>query len=188
MGTLPEGFSHIPDFLSVEEHDALVERLRGLHYEHAAYGPRKRESTEELKRGYVQFGWEYSRAGDQRSEPKPLPDFLAALVTRARKHCPPGTEFNQAVAMHYPDGTGIGWHTDGQRFGPCVMAVSLGTAATMQFRPNGSGGHERSGAGAAIVLPADGAFRWDYEHQIPAVGHERFSLTFRHIAQGQAAD
>ena len=76
--------------------------------------------------------------GNQRAEPKPLPDFLASLVARALPHCPPGTQFNPAVAMHYPDGSGINWHTDGKRFGPCVMAVSLGTTATMQFRPNGS--------------------------------------------------
>ena len=41
MQPLPEGFVHIPDFLTEEEHDSLVERLRGLDYEHAAYRPSK---------------------------------------------------------------------------------------------------------------------------------------------------
>jgi alkylated DNA repair dioxygenase AlkB len=67
-----------------------------------------------------------------------MPAFLRAVSDRARLHCPDGAELNHCIVTHYPAGSGIGWHTDAPRFGECVVGVSLGGEARLQFRPIGA--------------------------------------------------
>ena len=132
MGKAPEGFLYVPEFLSGQEQQALLRRLRGLDYFHDSFRGRR------LKRGYAQFGHAYVSTGRTLRSAPPLPDFLAGLIAKARPHCPPGTGFNQCIVTRYPEGSGIGWHTDAPRFGECIMAISLGAEAQLQLRPNGS--------------------------------------------------
>src|SRR5437867_2620438 len=177
MGAAPEGFSYVPGFLSAEEQHTLLQRLEQLDYEHDYFRGQR------LKRGYAQFGYAYVSTGRTLNPAGPLPQFLAALIEKALPHCPEGARFNQCIVTHYPEGAGIGWHTDAPRFGECVMGVSLGAAGRFQFRRNGSEEvcYEFRVASGSLYLMR-GPARWDYQHQVVPVKAVRYSLTFRYVA------
>jgi alkylated DNA repair dioxygenase AlkB len=174
--TAPDGFTYVPHFLTAEEQQSLLTQLQALPFAHDRF------RGQQLKRGYAQFGQAYVSEGRMLESAPPLPDFLIALATNGLPHCPEGTQFDQCIVTHYPEGSGIGWHTDAPRFGECILAVSLGAAARLQFRPNGTtiSTHEvRPAPGSAYVMC--GPARWHYQHQVVPVRAERYSLTFRRV-------
>jgi DNA oxidative demethylase len=180
MTQAPEGFSYIPGFLTPQEQRTLLRQLKDLDYAHDTFRGQR------LKRSYAQFGYAYVSTGRRLDPAAPLPDFLAALIDKAKSHFPEGARFNQCIVTHYPEGAGIGWHTDAPRFGECVMAVSLGSEAVLQFRPNGS--EEvvyEIGAAPGSLYVMHGPARWDHQHQVVQVETERYSLTFRHVAESE---
>jgi alkylated DNA repair dioxygenase AlkB len=172
----PERLTYHPGFLSPDEQRALLDLLRGLEYTHDVFRGQR------LKRGYAQFGSAYVSTGRRLDPAPPLPDFLLALAARGLAHCPAGARFDQCIVTHYPADAGIGWHTDAPRFGDCIMAVSLGHDARLQFRRNGTGeiGYEvLAGAGSLYVML--GPARREYQHQVVKVKAERYSVTFRSV-------
>ncbi len=180
MGTPPEGFSYLADFLNQDEQLALLSRLRDLDYQHDTFRGQR------LKRAYAQFGYAYVSTGRTLDPAPPLPEFRTALIARGLHHCPQGTPFNQCIVTRYPENSGIGWHTDAPRFGEVIMAVSLGGEGILEFRP---GGAEEA---SCAVLTASGSLyvmhgpaRWKYQHQVLPVQSLRYSLTFRHVAEGE---
>jgi len=182
MPSTPPGFAYLPHFLDESEQIELLQRLTKLDYQHDLFRGQR------LKRGYAQFGYAYVSTGRKLDQAEALPPFLLALVERAAPHCPAGTTFNQCIVTRYPDGAGIGWHTDAPRFGECIMAVSLGATARLQFRPNGgkeSTCEVQAAPGSLYIM--QGPARWDHQHQVVAVKAERYSLTFRSVAESSAA-
>jgi alkylated DNA repair dioxygenase AlkB len=136
-----------------------------------------------LKRSYAQFGYAYVSTGRRLKPAAPLPDFLLALLEKTRPHILVVCSFNQCIITHYPKGSGIGWHTDAARFGECILAISLGHEARLQFRANGTEEVDCevvTSPGSLYVM--HGPARWDYQHQVVAVVADRFSLTFRLVA------
>lgn len=178
MGTAPDGLSYVADFLNPEEHAALLRELQALEYEHDVFRGQR------LKRGYAQFGYAYVSTGRKLERVADMPDFLRSVIEKAQaihQGCEP---FNQCIVTHYPPNSGIGWHTDAPRFGECVVGVSLGGEARFQFRPNGS--EEVSyeiWADPGSMYLMRGPARWEFQHQVVPVKAERFSLTFRHVAE-----
>jgi alkylated DNA repair protein (DNA oxidative demethylase) len=155
-----------------------MERLNEFDYQHDLFRGQR------LKRGYAQFGYAYVSTGRKLDRAQEMPDFLAELIERALPLCPEGAKFSQCIVTRYPEGAGIGWHTDAPRFGESVMAVSLGAAARLQFRPNGT----KETSCEVLTVPGSlyvmqGPARWEYQHQVVAVKEERFSLTFRSVAE-----
>jgi alkylated DNA repair dioxygenase AlkB len=178
MGATPDGLLYVPDFLTAEEQDALLTELRALDYEHDMFRGQR------LKRGYAQFGFSYVSTGRKLASAAEMPNFLQVLIEKAQslhQSCEP---FNQCIVTHYPPNSGIGWHTDAPRFGECVVGVSLGGQARFQFRPNGSEevSYEIKAVPGSLYL-MQGPARWDYQHQVVPVKAERYSLTFRHVAE-----
>lgn len=182
-------FRYREDVVDADWLAGLAERLRQLDYEHQAYGGRARAAGyqgpgQRMERGYVQLGHAYDCDGAKRAGAPAVPDYLERLCDRARQALlVPETVFNQAVVMHYPLASGVGWHTDGARFGACIIGVSLGAPAWLRFRPRGEelASHEfLLRPGSAYLL--HGAARWDYQHMIAPVEGERWSVTFRTIA------
>jgi alkylated DNA repair dioxygenase AlkB len=180
MAVAPEDFVYVADFLSAEDQAALLRELRSLDYQHDTF------RGQILKRGYAQFGYAYVSTGRKLETTAAMPEFLRAVIERAKPFCPDGTEFNQCIVTHYPESSGIGWHTDAPRFGECVVGVSLAAEARLQFRPNGAeeASYEILAAPGSMYLMR-GAVRWDYQHQVVPVKTERFSLTFRHVADSR---
>jgi alkylated DNA repair dioxygenase AlkB len=172
-----EGFSYVPDFLDPDEQLSLLRTLLDLEFVHDTFRGQR------LKRSYAQFGYTYVSTGRRLTPAAPLPDYLLALIDKARPYVHESCSFNQCIVTHYPRGSGIGWHTDAVRFGECIMAVSLGDAARLQFRANGT----EQFACEVVTSPGSlyemhGPARWDYQHQVIPVAADRYALTFRLVA------
>jgi len=178
MGTAPEGLIYVADFLSAEEHAALLRELLVLEYNHDVFRGQR------LKRGYAQFGYAYVSTGRKLERAAEIPAFLQAAIEKAQALHQGCKAFNQCIVTRYPPNSGIGWHTDAPRFGECVAGVSLGGKARFQFRPNGTErvSYEVQAAPGSKYLMR-GPARWQYQHQVVPVKGERFSLTFRHVAE-----
>lgn len=174
--TPPEGFSYLPGFLTADEQQELVRLLRVPEYTHDMCRGRR------LKRGYAQFGHAYVTTGRRLDPAPPIPDFLAAVAAMGLTPCPPGTGFDQCIVTHYPHGAGIGWHPDAPCFGDCIMAISLGHTAHLQFAPTGSKtAHCEIPVEPGSLYVMRGPARWDFQHQVVEVKAERYSITFRSV-------
>jgi len=176
MNSAPEGLLYVPDFLSPDEHAALLRRLRGLDFEHDFFRGQR------LKRAYAQFGYSYVSTGRKLESAAEMPDFLQAVIEKTKAFHDGCEPFNQCIVTHYPPKSGIGWHTDATKFGECIIGVSLGGQASFQFRPNGREevSYEIMAAPGSMYLMR-GPARWDFQHQVAPVKTERYSLTFRHV-------
>jgi alkylated DNA repair protein (DNA oxidative demethylase) len=179
--SLPRGLSYIAEFLSPDEQGSLLQEIRELHFTHDRF------RGQQLKRRYAQFGYAYVSIGRKLLPAAPFPVFLTALIEKASPHTRVGTLFNQCIVTHYPKTAGIGWHQDADRFSGCIIAVSLAGTARLQFRPKGNLGPTNE----LLVFPGSlyimtGSTRWAYEHRVIAVKSDRYSLTFRHVAEGRS--
>ena len=174
----PEGFLYIPNFLSLNEQTTLLHKLQALNYEHDVFRGQK------LKRGYAQFGYSYVSTGRKLEAAPPIPDFLQMIIKKARPYYPNDIMFTQCIVTHYPPGAGIGWHTDAPLFGDYVIGVSLAGEARLQFRPNSykEVTYEIKVSPGSLYL-LQGVVRWNYQHQVIPVKVERYSLTFRYVAE-----
>jgi DNA oxidative demethylase len=89
-------------------------------------------------------------------------------------------ELADLLVTQYPPGAGIGWHPDAPQFGD-VSGVSLLTACRMRFRR----GRPRARETAELTLEPRSAYvlsgpaRTQWQHHIPPVAQERWSMTFR---------
>jgi DNA oxidative demethylase len=96
-------------------------------------------------------------------------------------------ELMQLLVSRYPPGAGIGWHRDAPQFGD-VSGISLLTACRMRFRR----GRTRAWETAELILESRSAYvlsgpaRTQWEHHIPPVAAERWSVTFRTLRHAAA--
>jgi alkylated DNA repair dioxygenase AlkB len=178
MKEAPEEFVYVAEFLSDAEQASVLHEVRALTYTHDTF------RGQIMKRAWAQFGFEYVSIGQKLTPASPIPAFLQAVIHKARPYYPNDSRFEQCIVTHYEPGSGIGWHTDAQRFGDCILGVSLAAPARLQFRPN------KSQAVSYEVTPAPGSLyvlqgisRWHYQHRLVPVKAERYSLTFRSVAQ-----
>jgi alkylated DNA repair protein (DNA oxidative demethylase) len=89
-------------------------------------------------------------------------------------------ELVDLLVSRYPPGAGIGWHRDAPQFGD-VGGISLLTACRMRFRR----GRPRAWETGELTLEPRSAYvlsgpAWtQWQHHIPPVAVERWSITFR---------
>jgi alkylated DNA repair dioxygenase AlkB len=173
--TLPEGLRYRPDLISPVEEARLVEAIADLPFKpfefHGYLG----------KRRVVPFGWRYDYGRRAVAAAEPIPDFLLPLRERAADFAGlPDAEFRQVLVTEYAPGAGIGWHRDKAMFGE-VIGVSLLSPCTLRFRRPAAGGWERRSLtpapGSAYLL--QGPARSEWQHSIPGVPEQRYSITFR---------
>jgi alkylated DNA repair dioxygenase AlkB len=90
------------------------------------------------------------------------------------------------LVTHYPPGAGIGWHRDAPAFGR-VVGISLGEPCRFKLRRGKSGAYEvlqvELAPRSAYLLR--GTARWNWQHSIPAVKLDRYSVTFRSLRATQ---
>lgn len=176
---LPPGLIFVPAFLAPDEEQSLLAYLKELPFQRfVMHGVPAR-------RRIISFGAGYSFASRRLSSAVPIPEELKPL--RARVAAVAGADaeaFGEALVTEYQPGidgpgAGIGWHRDAPPFG-IVAGVSLGGSCPMRFR-------ERSDHRRVVIVELtprslyvlDGAVRNDWEHMIPPVHAERYSITFR---------
>jgi alkylated DNA repair dioxygenase AlkB len=172
---LPDGFAYWPDLLSPAEEDALATKLRALPFRPFDFHGYL------ANREVVSFGYRYDYKNRDVEPAPPIPDFLKVLREKVASRTGRAAEaYVQILINAYKPGAGIGWHRDKAHFGE-VVAVSLLGSCRLRFRRKSAAGWERK---SATVAPRSlyrlvGAARHDWEHSIPPVEHERYSITFR---------
>jgi alkylated DNA repair dioxygenase AlkB len=173
--TLPEGLRYQPELITPAEEARLIEAIADLPFKpfefHGYLG----------KRRVVAFGWRYDYSARAVGEAAPLPDFLLPLRERAAAFAAmPAAEFRQALVTEYAPGAGIGWHRDKPMFGE-VIGVSLLSPCNLRFRRAAPEGWERRSLNPAprSAYLLQGPARSEWEHSIPGVKTQRYSVTFR---------
>ncbi|RYX89235.1 MAG: 2OG-Fe(II) oxygenase [Comamonadaceae bacterium] len=174
----PAGLAYLPDFLTRTEEDDLMALLATLPLQNAAY----KQYT--ARRRVTSFGHSYDYDANVLRDAPAIP--AAFDRVRARVAAWAGVEaadFAQLLVAEYAPGTPLGWHRDVPDY-ELVAGVSLGTAATLRFRPYPHRPGTKSVLRDVEVAPRSvysmrGPARWDWQHCVlPTPGH-RFSLTFR---------
>jgi alkylated DNA repair dioxygenase AlkB len=176
----PEGFAYRPALITPEEEAELAARFQSLPFKpyefRGFFGARRT----------VGYGWRYAADGKAIEPADAVPDFL--LEVRAKAAAFAGLEpddLAQALVIDYPPGAPIGWHRDRPAFGQ-VVGVSLLTPAPLRLRL------ERPGGGwdrvTQVLEPRsayhlNGAARSRWQHSIPPLDAQRYSITFRTIAR-----
>lgn len=177
------GFMYLAEFLPQDDQEALVGELELLTFTHDVFHGQR------LKRSHACFGWEYVAVGRQLRPAPPFPHFLLALIQHILAYCPAATVFDMCLVQRYPTGAGIGWHVDAPRFGDVIAGVSVGAPGRLLFRPMGA----TSVSSEQLVAPGSlyvmqGAARRDFQHQVPPVKAQRYSLTFRSVSDRSYSD
>jgi alkylated DNA repair dioxygenase AlkB len=175
----PAGLRDLGEVLTAAEESALLTRLASLATEPVVMrGVASRRQVRHFGVSYDFDTWGTTPA-------EPVPDYLLALRDRVAglAGAPPET-FVEALVTRYPPGATIGWHRDAAAFGPLVIGVSLGSDAVMRFQRRAAGGerhvHEQPlGRRTAYLLA--GAARSAWQHSVPAVKAERWSVTYRQL-------
>lgn len=177
----PAGLSYRDELISVAEEAALLERFAELEVTPLVmHGVPSRRLTHA-------FGVGYDFDTRSAAEVEPVPDYLLDLRSRAANFSGVDPEsFVEALVSLYPPGATIGWHKDVLAFGSVVVGVSLGSECVIRFQRKAAGGERRVfeqplAPRSAYVLT--GAARWTWQHSIPPVVEERWSVTFRQLAE-----
>jgi alkylated DNA repair dioxygenase AlkB len=174
--SLPSGLVYQPDFLSVEEEEALLDATRALDLRQAQY----KEYT--AKRRVASFGAGYDFDENELTPAPEIPAFLLPLRKKAAAWAGVGTDdFGYALVSEYRPGTQLGWHRDVPQF-DLVFGVSLASAATMRFRRFPP---RKNAQILTLELQPRSAYilrdeaRWGWQHGIAPTPALRYSITFR---------
>jgi len=172
---VPDGFRYQPEFLAPDEEQALVARVRDLPLRefdfHGYIGHRR----------VVSYGWRYDFGERRLRHADAIPDFLLALRELVAPFAgldPDALE--QVLVSEYAPGAGIGWHRDKPVFGE-VVGVSLLAPCVFRFRRAVGQRWKRANVVAEprSVYLLSGPARGAWEHSIPPVKAQRYSITFR---------
>jgi alkylated DNA repair dioxygenase AlkB len=181
--TWPHGLDYRDDFVSADEERALLEVIRALPFEHSKY----RQYT--ARRRTVNYGAGYDFQYNVRTPAAEIPEFLAALRTRAARWI--GVDagaFVQALISEYQPGVPLGWHRDVPDY-ESIVAISLLSACRIRFRRYPWNPAQKGDIFAIEPQPRSayalsGDARWKWQHSVPAVKTLRYSITLRTLRHG----
>jgi alkylated DNA repair protein (DNA oxidative demethylase) len=173
----PEGFAYYPDFLTKEEEQQLLNLFLGLKWDDfSMYGVT-------AKRKIIHFGVGYDfMARSMRPAPAP-PEELNFLIAKVARILNIRSEdIKEILLTHYPKGSQIGWHFDAPAFED-LIGISIGNPALLKLR---EGRDSKKRVIKKVLEPGScytlrGEARWKWQHHIPPVENERFSITLRTI-------
>ena len=171
------GLSLFENFLTTDEHDALVAAIDAGEWSAA------------LRRRTQHFAWRYSYDRRPLSFEQDylgeLPGFLRGLANRVAPAFD-GFAPDQAIVNEYLPASGgrpaqgISAHVDHvKNFGPVVVSVSLLSPADMVFERAGQRDTMRLEPRSLLVMEGDARYRWT--HAIPSHSARRLSVTFRTV-------
>ena len=182
-GALPDGMIYQADVITPAEEAKIVEALSGLSFEPFDFHGHL------ANRRVVSFGHGYDYTRQRLRDSPALPAFLAPLrETIATFAGRPAEAFEQVLINDYRPGAGIGWHRDKPQFDE-VVGVSLLAPCTLRFRKRAGARWERRQAPleprSAYLLAGPARHVW--EHSIAPLDAQRFSITFRTLADAGSA-
>jgi alkylated DNA repair dioxygenase AlkB len=180
----PDGFTYWTEVLTFDEEAGLLEVFASLETKPVVmHGLASRRRVCHFGAGYDFDTWTTTRA-------EPIPDYLLDLRTRcAALAAVESSTFAEALVTWYPPGATIGWHRDAAVFGAVVVGVSLGSQCALRFQRRAAKGERRVfeqplAARSAYVLT--GAARAVWQHSVPSVPDDRWSVTFRQLRRKAA--
>ena len=177
-----EGLSYRPEFIAVEEEDALLEAID------------KSPWLTDLKRRVQHYGYKYdykTRAVTNDAYLGKLPHWIEPIAKRLHTQGIFQATPDQAIVNEYESGQGISAHIDCVPcFGETIASLTLGNGSMMQFQNQNDGRKEELYLQERSLIVLSGAARYKWTHAIPArksdVVNEfklnrerRVSLTFR---------
>jgi DNA oxidative demethylase len=180
--TLPEGLIYVPGFLTeAEEHDVLAVLATFELHPYVLHDTPSRRLVRSFGLDLVAGAYD---AGPAAPIPAEL-EWIRERCARLMGHQP--EDLADLLVTRYPAGAGIGWHRDAPQFRD-VSGVSLLTACRMRFRR----GRTRAWETAELTLEPRSAYvlsgpaRTQWQHQIPPLTEERWSMTFRTLRHAVA--
>jgi alkylated DNA repair dioxygenase AlkB len=173
--SVPEGFRYQAELISPDAEQALVEwfsRLPFRAFEFQGYVGKRR---------VVSFGWLYDFNTRELRRTEDMPACLLPLRELAAGFAGISpADLQHALVTEYPPGSTIGWHKDKAVFAD-VVGISLLAPCVFRLRRRRGETWERISVRAeprsAYLLR--GSARSDWEHSIPPVDSQRYSVTFR---------
>jgi alkylated DNA repair protein (DNA oxidative demethylase) len=171
----PDGLAYVPDLITAPEEERLLSHLAV-----APYGE-VRMHGQVARRTVRHYGVSYHFETAEVTPGDPIPEWLSDLRCRCAELLGTTDErLAECLLTRYPTGATIGWHRDASVFGD-VAGVSLGSACLLRFQ-RGQGDQRRvfeqvldPRSGYVMTGPSRNA----WQHSIPAVTEERYSITFR---------
>jgi DNA oxidative demethylase len=171
----PQGLLYVPDLITAPEEERLLGRLA-----EESYGE-VRMHGQAARRTIRHYGLSYDFESAEVAPGDPIPEWLLDLRRRCGDLLGVANErLAEGLLTRYPPGATIGWHRDAPVFGD-VVGVSLRSACLLRFQ-RGRGDQRRVfeqvlDPRSAYVL--SGPSRTAWQHSIPAVAADRYSITFR---------
>jgi alkylated DNA repair dioxygenase AlkB len=177
----PEGLRYAADFVSLEIEQRLISGIRDLPLQPFQFG------QFEGKRRVASFGFRYDYALQHLQRAEPTPAWLDEIIAEVETFGGPATRIRQVLCTEYDVGVGIGWHRDKPHFDR-IFGLSRGSACKFRFRKPAGKSWDRFTLDAEprSLYMMSGASRRIWEHSIPAVESQRYSITFR--TMGNAPD
>ena len=175
---LPDGMTYRSGFLSSDEEVVLIALIRSLPLEAAQY----KEYT--ARRRVVSYGGSFDYDTHRLRPAQALIEELQPLRQRVAEWAGMAPEaLVHALVAEYSPGTPLGWHRDVPDFEE-VFGVSLGSPATLRFRPYPPDAPKRADVIKVSVEPRSiyalrGPSRWAWQHSVAPVERLRWSITFR---------
>lgn len=173
----PEGFRYFEEAITPAEEKQLLNFIQTVEF--LPYVMRGQAS----RRGIVRFGHDYGPVGGDHHTVRPLtPELIRLRDCAAEIAGLSAKDFIASVVTHYPPGATIGWHSDMTMFGPVVFGVSLNTACTFKLRPKAKSKKiYKLNLEPRSLYIMEGKVRSDWEHSIPPVKVDRYSITYRTV-------
>ena len=180
--TLPEGLIYVPGLLTeAEERDVLAVLATFELHPYVLHDTPSRRLVRSFGLALVTGAYDAGPAAPVPAGLAWLRERCAALMGREPE------ELADLLVTRYPPGAGIGWHRDAPQFGE-VSGISLQAACRMRFRR----GRPRAWQTAELTLEPRSAYvlsgpaRTQWQHHIPPVTKERWSMTFRTLRHAAA--
>ncbi len=171
----PAGLRYQPEFISTADEQKLIAGIAALPLQPFQFG------AFEGHRRVKSFGFRYDYTLQKMMPSEPIPEWLARTARDVEQfgELPPGS-VRQVLCTEYDVGVGIGWHRDKPHYDK-VFGISLGSACRFRFRRREGDKWERFALQAEprSIYLMDGEARQVWEHSIPPVEAQRYSITFR---------
>ncbi|MBA2651728.1 MAG: alpha-ketoglutarate-dependent dioxygenase AlkB [Tatlockia sp.] len=170
-----EGFAYYPDFISLEEENLLLKKVKRLNWQKIIM------YKQTAKRRVVHFGMDYSYSNRKIQPTRSAPPFLQPFIQRAASLIKVNPEeLAEILITEYPIGAQIGWHRDSPVFDQ-IIGLSLLNSCQIKFRLKNDQVNESFSANleprSAYLL--SGTLRELWEHSISPVKSPRYSITLR---------
>lgn len=174
--TIPDGLFYYPNFITLVEEKELLNFITTLEFSKVII------FNQEAKRTVAHFGYIYDYDNATLTPGIAFPAILQKLSNKCADWAKiPYNKIVQCIISHYPIDAPIGWHRDKFMFGPKIIGVSLLSSCMMRFQLKENDiryiYEQQLDPCSAYIL--SGKARYNWEHSIPAVKEERFSITFR---------